>query len=124
MYGPTSSCLPDKYLFGIARAPSQLADCLAGFTSLRPVLTNQPGLSEYPFLTKSADANFLAGGYHDRSGKFDNGVPVSEKPCIPSSGTNSYPCQQYSDDPPTQMPGPMAQVQVSLSVPKVTFARC
>jgi hypothetical protein len=124
MYGPTSSCLPERYLFGIARAQSQLADCFAGFAPLRPTLTNQPGLSEYPLLTKSADANFLAGGYHDRSEKFDNGVPISEKPCIPSSGTNSYHFEQYSDDPPTQTPGPMAQVQVSQSVPKVTFARC
>jgi hypothetical protein len=116
MYGPTSSCLPDTYL--------QLAHCLVGFVPIRPALTNQPGLSEYPFLTESADANFLAGGYHDRSEKFGSGVPVSEKPCIPSSGTNTYPAQQYYDDPPTQMPGSVTQEQVSLSVPKVTFPRC
>jgi hypothetical protein len=125
MYGPASLCLPDKY-FGFARSPLQWAECFASFASLapfRPTSTNQPSLSKWLFLTKSVNANFLANEYLYSLEKSENGACTSEKPFIPT-GTNPYASQPYFDDPQTHLQRPVAEEQVSRSIPEMKLTEC
>lgn len=101
MYGP-SFCLPDK-CFGLSLSSSQWADGFASLVPFRPASTNQPNLSMCLSPTKIVDANFLADGNLYSSEKSQNGASISEKPFIPTSGTNPYASERYFDDPQTHM---------------------
>jgi hypothetical protein len=125
MYCPESLCLPvrDKY-FNFNRSPRQWTEGFASLVPFRPASTNQPNLSKWLFLIKSFDANTLADGNLYPLEKSEDGTSISEKPYIPTPGTNSYSFEPYSDDPQTHMQRPTMEEQVSQLIPEMILMEC
>jgi hypothetical protein len=69
----------------------------------------------------SVDANFPADEYHYSLGNSENGASISEKPFIP---TGTYAFQPYFDDPQNRTQRPMADEQVSRSIPEMKLTEC